>query len=76
MLSKIADSGLVKLGESDVSTPNLHRAGGTVDYTKQLSEAAAKLAKDAGIDYGDAMMQVVMENPGAYEGHRSDSYIA
>lgn len=76
MLSKIADSGLVKLGESDVSTPNLHRAGGTVDYTKQLSEAAAKLAKDAGIDYGDAMMQVVMENPGAYESHRSDSYIA
>ena len=76
MLSKLADSGLVKLGESDVSTPNLHRAGGTVDYTKQLSEAAAKLAKDAGIDYGDAMMQVVMENPEAYEGHRSDSYIA
>lgn len=76
MLSKIADAGLVKLGESDVSTPNLHRAGGTVDYTKQLSEAAAKLAKDAGIDYGDAMMQVVMENPEAYAGHRSDSYIA
>ena len=76
MLSKLADSGLVKLGESDVSTPNLHRAGGKVDYTKQLSEAAAKLAKDAGIDYGDAMMQVVMENPEAYESHRSDSYIA
>ena len=76
MLSKLADSGLVKLGESDVSTPNLHRAGGKVDYTKQLSEAADKLAKERGIEFGDAMMQVVMENPEAYESHRSDSYIA
>ena len=76
MLSKLADSGLVKLGESDVSTPNLHRAGGKVDYTKQLSEAAEKLANERGIEFGDAMMQVVMENPEAYESHRSDSYIA
>lgn len=76
MLGKIADSGLVKLGESDVSTPNLHRAGGKVDYTKQLSEAAEKLAKERGIEFGEAMVQVALENPEAYEGHRSDSYIA
>lgn len=76
MLGKIADSGLVKLGESDVSTPNLHRAGGKVDYTKQLSEAAERLAKERGIEFGEAMVQVAQENPEAYEGHRSDSYIA
>ena len=76
MLGKIAEAGLIELGESDVSTPNLHRAGGKVDYTKQLSEAASKLAKEQGISFGDAMIQVAMENPEAYEGHRSDSYIA
>lgn len=76
MLGKIADSGLVELGESDVSTPNLHRAGGKVDYTKQLSEAADKLAKERGIEFGEAMVQVALENPEAYESHRSDSYIA
>lgn len=76
MLGKIAEAGLIELGESDVSTPNLHRAGGKVDYTKQLTEAATKLAKEQGISFGDAMMQVAMENPEAYEGHRSDSYIA
>ena len=76
MLGKIAEAGLIELGESDVSTPNLHRAGGKVDYTKQLSEAASKLAKEQGISFGDAMVQVAMENPEAYEGHRSDSYIA
>ena len=76
MLGKIAEAGLIELGESDVSTPNLHRAGGKVDYTKQLSEAASKLAKEQGISFGDAMVQVAMENPEAYESHRSDSYIA
>ena len=76
MLGKIAEAGLIELGESDVSTPNLHRAGGKVDYTKQLSEAASKLAKEQGISFGDAMIQVAMENPEAYESHRSDSYIA
>ena len=76
MLGKIAEAGLIELGESDVSTPNLHRAGGNVNYTKQLSEAASKLAKEQGISFGDAMVQVAMENPEAYEGHRSDSYIA
>ena len=76
MLGKIAEAGLIELGESDVSTPNLHRAGGKVDYTKQLSEAASRLAKEQGISFGDAMVQVAMENPEAYEGHRSDSYIA
>ena len=76
MLGKIAEAGLIELGESDVSTPNLHRAGGKVDYTKQLSEAASRLAKEQGISFGDAMIQVAMENPEAYESHRSDSYIA
>ena len=76
MLGKIAEAGLIELGESDVSTPNLHRVGGKVDYTKQLTEAASKLAKEQGISFGDAMMQVAMENPEAYESHRSDSYIA
>ena len=76
MLGKIAEAGLIELGESDVSTPNLHRAGGKVDYTKQLTEAATKLAKEQGISFGDAMIQVAMENPEAYESHRSDSYIA
>ena len=76
MLGKIAEAGLIELGESDVSTPNLHRTVGKVDYTKQLTEAASKLAKEQGISFGDAMMQVAMENPEAYEGHRSDSYIA
>ena len=76
MLGKVAEAGLIELGESDVSTPNLHRAGGKVDHTKQLSEAASKLAKEQGISFGDAMVQVAMENPEAYDGHRSDSYIA
>lgn len=75
MLSKIAETGLIELGESVPSAPGLHSKIET-NATKSLSEKAAKLSKDSGISFGEAMVAVVNENPDAYEAHRTESYIA
>ena len=74
MLSKLAEVGFVQLGENPSTAPSVHNSK-SVDASKSLSEKAAKLAKDSGISFGEAMVAVVNENPDVYDAHRTNSYI-
>lgn len=74
MMSKLAETGIIELGEGPATDPATHTRT-SVNFTKSLSEKAEKLSKETGMAFGDAMVQVVNENPEAYTAHRADSYI-